>query len=515
MVIVKDKKVVVLKLKNPSRVTQVIPTAKLFEHKGQTLVAVPHKLDETRVLNNIGLKVPSPIGYYYQWSGQYTPLAHQLETAQFLTLNPHSFCLNDMGTGKTMSVLWALDYLRKIGVVKKVLIISPLSTLERVWADEIFMHFPDVTYTVVHSSSRERRMKLLNQDVDVYITNHDGVKVIEDELKGRDDINAVVIDELASFRNASTARFKSLKAVIDKKEWVWGLTGSPIPNSPTDAWAQCRLIAPDKVPKYFGRFRDMTMKQINTFKWAPREEALAVVQNCMQPAIRYKRDECIDLPDTVHTTRHVELSTEQKHMYKEMLTKLKAEYGDEKILAVNEAVKAGKLLQIACGVAYASGGEHVIIPAHERINVVKEIIEEAEGKVIVFVPFTGALERIAKELRHDYTVEVVHGETPTQQRNDIFNNFQKAKDPRVLVAHPKCMAHGLTLTAANVVVWFSPTFDGEIYEQACARITRPGQKLKTLIVHIEGSEVERRVYKRLTEKGNMQGVLLQMIKEGE
>jgi len=514
MLVAKKHKKLVLNLANPTRVTTVIPTAKTFEYKGRTLVAVPHKLDEVRVLNNMGLKAPSPIAYHYKWSGQFVPFKHQRVTAEFLTLNPKSYCLNEMGTGKTNSVLWAFDYLRAIGRVNKMLIISPLSTLERVWADEIFMHFPHINYTVLHGANKARRTKLLAQDSDVYIINHDGIKVIRDELASRDDIDLIVVDELASFRNASTDRFRALKAVISGRAWVWGLTGSPIPNAPTDAWAQCQLISPDRVPKYFSRFRDITMKQINQFKWVPRPEALGVVQDAMQPAIRFKRDECLDLPPTTITTRHVALSPEQKKMYGDMLSKLKTEYGEGQILAVNEAVKVGKLLQICCGVAYGNDGEEVVIPATPRIEVLKEIIEEAEGKVIVFIPLTGALSRVADELRKAHiTTEVVHGGVSKTERDRIFQAFQKADDPRVLVANPKTMSHGLTLTEASVVVWFTPVFDNETYLQACARITRPGQTRNTLIVHIEGSDIERRCYKRLRDKGNLQGTLLQLIKE--
>lgn len=514
MLVSKRHKKLVLNLSNPARVTTVIPTAKTFEYKGRELVAVPHGLDEVRVLNNIGIKAPSPIAHYYQWSGQYTPFAHQLQTVEFLTLNPRSYCLLDMGLGKSISVLWTYDYLRSIGKARKVVILSPLSTLERVWGDEIFTHFPHLTYAVLHGANKAKRLKLLEQDVDVYILNHDGVKVIGPELAARDDIDVVVVDELAAFRNSGTDRFKSLKKVLQGKTWVWGLTGSPIPNAPTDAWAQCQLIAPERVPKYFSRFRDLTMKQIGTFKWVPRAEALTIVQDAMQPAIRFKRDECLDLPPTTITTRHVDLSVEQKKMYADMLNKLQTEFGSGQILAVNEAVKVGKLLQICCGVAYGTEKEEVVIPAKPRLDVLKEIIDEAEGKVIIFIPLTAALQNVADNLREaGIAVEVVHGGVGKSERDRIFRDFQKDSTLRVLVANPKTMSHGLTLTEASVIVWFTPVFDNEVYEQACARITRPGQKRNTLIVHIEGSDIERRCYKRLTEKGNLQGTLLQMIKE--
>lgn len=515
MRIVKDAKAIVLKLKNPLRVTQVIPSARVFEYKGEQLVAVPHKLEETKTLNSIGFRVPSPVGYYYDWpiNGDLVPFAHQIVTTDFLTMNNHAYCLNDMGTGKTLSVLWALDYLIRTKQIRKVLIVAPLSTLERVWGDEIFINFPHLNFQVVHSPDRARRIKLLNVDADIYITNHDGCKVLKEFLAQREDIDAVVVDELAAFRNSGTELFKSLRDVVKGREYVWGLTGSPIPKAPTDAWAQCRLVTPDTVPKYFGKFRDLTMRQTGPFTWEPRPEALTVVMHAMQPSIRFKRDECIDLPPTTFSTRHVEMEDEQKKVYKEMASKLKTEFEGGKISAVNAAVKAQKLLQIACGVAYDTEGENVILPNSGRMAVVKEIIEEAEGKTILFVPFTGSLHRILEEVCKYTTAEVVYGDVPPAKRNEIFQRFQSSAEPRVLIAHPECMAHGLTLTAANTIIWYIPTNDGEIYEQACARIPRPGQKLHTHIIHLEGSEIERRVYKRLREKSMTQGALLHMIKE--
>lgn len=165
-----------------------------------------------------------------------------------------------------------------------------------------------------------------------------------------------------------------------------------------------------------------------------------------------------------------------------------------------------------CGVAYNAAGGETIIPAKPRIDVVHEIIEEAEGKVIVFVPLTGALEHLAAELGKHYSVEVVHGGTSKTERDRIFGAFQKHKDPHVLVANAGAMSHGLTLTASNTIVWYGPPTSNEIYTQANARIVRPGQKLNTLIVHIESTPVEKKMFDRLRKKGTMQGALLDLLK---
>jgi SNF2 family DNA or RNA helicase len=519
MLIHKEKKAVVLKLRNPSRVTTVIPTAVLVEHKGATLVAVPHRPDETRVLRNLGFEVPDPMPMHYDWpkvSGRHSPFSAQLETASFLSMNSRAFCLNGMGTGKTNSALWAYDYLRRTKTVRKMLVVCPLSTMERTWADSVFQTFPHLDCVVLHGS-RERRIKLLAQDVHVYVINIDGLSTIKDELAKRADIDLIVIDELALARNSGTDRWKILNAICNKQSprRVWGMTGSPTPNAPTDAWAQCKLVTPDNalVPKYFSAFRDRVMRQITPFKWAARQDANEAVYQMMQPAIRFSLDDCVDLPEQTFITREVALTQEQAKAYKDMMSKLATEYSGGQILAVNEAVKANKLIQIACGVAYGTDGEEVVIPSKPRIDVLKEIIEESEGKVIVFVPLTGALESVASELRKDWTVETVHGGTSKSERDRIFGEFQRGLDPRVLVANASTMSHGLTLTAATTIVWYAPVHSNETYEQACARVRRPGQTRTTVIVHIAGTDVERRVYKRLQDKQSMQGVLLDMMKE--
>lgn len=511
-----DKKAVIFKLREPSRITTVIPTAKLVKHNGDTLVAVPHRPDETKVLQNLGFDVPSPMKYYYDWPGRFKPFEAQIETASFLSMNDRAFCLNSMGLGKTVTSLWAYDFLKKAKQVKKVLIVCPLSTMERTWADEVFKTFPHLNATVLYGT-RAKRKKLLKEDVDVFIINTDGIKTIKDDLKNRSDIDLVIVDEIAMFRNQSTDRWKILNEICNKQtsRRVWGLTGMPTPNEPTDAWAQCRLVVPmnTNVPKYFGSFRDSTMKQLTQFKWVAKANANDVVMNAMQPAIRYALDDCIDLPEQIHLTKHAEMSPEQEKAYKDMLSKLKTEIDGGQILAVNEAVKANKLVQIACGVVYGKDGEDIIVPCPDRIQVLKETIEQSEGKVIIFVPLTGVLEMLQRELEDLWTVSVVHGDIPKKERDEIFGNFQKHKDPHVLIANPTTMSHGLTLTAATSIIWYAPIHSNDIYGQANARVRRPGQKKATVIVHIEGSEVERRIYSRLKNKEKMQGILLDLMKE--
>jgi SNF2 family DNA or RNA helicase len=513
VLVIEKAKVLALKLGKPERVLESIPTARTINVRGVDLVVAPHRLDEVRVLNNIGIRAPSPILYYYDWPGKFTPFDHQRETAAFLTLHPKCIVLNEIGTGKTQSALWAADYLLSKGVIKKVLIMSPLSTLERVWGDGIFMGFPHRKFVVLHGSA-ERRHRLMKQDVDFYIVNHDGFPIISKEATGMFDL--VIADEAAVLRNPSTQRFKQFRKWMDAnpETRLWLMTGTPTPNEPTDAWALARLINSPNLTLTFTAFRETVMQKMGQWRFVPRSDATEIVKNVLQPAVRYTREECFDLPETMLQTRKVDLTPEQKQHYQKMVKELVTEIGsDGMISAVNEAVKVQKLIQIACGVVYGDDGQHIELDAGPRVKLVKEIIEEAGEKVILFVPLTGTLHMLEKELSKHWTVGVVNGEVSSSKRDVIFKNFQEAKDPRVLIAHPGTMAHGLTLTSASTIIWYGPITSNEVYVQACGRIERIGKNKTSNVIHIEATDLEHKMYDRLRNKQKIQGLLLDLIRE--
>lgn len=514
MLVIEKAKALALKLNNPNRVLDVIPTAKHISVRGTDLVVAPHRLDEVRVLNNMGIKAPSPILHYYDWPGRFTPFDHQKQTAAFLTLNKKGLVLNDIGTGKTQSALWAADYLIKTGQVKKVLILSPLSTLERVWGDGIFLGFPHRNFTVLHGTA-DRRRKLLQQDVDFYIINHDGFSIIADDAHGMFDL--IIVDEAAVLRNPSTQRFKYFRKWMNSnpETRLWLMTGTPTPNDPTDAWALAKLVDSRSCTQTFTAFRETVMMKIGQWKFVPRPESTDIVKEMLQPAVRYTRDECFDLPETIIQTRKVDLTPEQQRHYKAMLKDFITEMGKEgTISAVNEAVKVQKLVQIACGVAYGDDGQNIEIDASPRVKVVKEIIEEAGEKVIVFVPLTGTLHMLEKELSKHWTVGVVNGQVSSSKRDVIFKDFQDSKDPHVLIAHPGTMAHGLTLTTASTIIWYGPVNSNETYVQANGRIERIGKNKVSNVIHIEATDLEHKAYERLKNKQTLQGLLLDLIQEG-
>lgn len=513
MLVVEQIKGLALQPSNPNQILNVIPKAKPVGLHGDSYIVVPHSLDEVKVLRNLGVAAPSPVLHYYDWPGPFTPYEHQRQTAAFLTLHQRCFVLNEIGTGKTQAALWAADYLIRTKKVRKVLIISPLSTLERVWGDTIFAGFVDRKFVTLYGSA-ERRRKLLQTDADFYVINHDGFPIIADMAHGMFDL--VIVDEAAVLRNAATRRYKIFRRWLERNPDVrlWLLTGTPTPNAPTDAWALAKLVGSPNVSKTFTMFRDRVMVKVGQWKYVARDDAVDIVKNVLQPAVRYVRSECFDLPETVVQTRQAELTTEQKKYYEQMLKHFVAEVTSEgTITAVNEAVKVQKLVQIVCGVVYGDDGQYIELDCSPRVNLVKEVIEEAGEKVIVFVPLTGTLRMLEKELSRHWAVGVVNGEVSAAQRNSIFHGFQHEKDPHVLIAHPGTMAHGLTLTTASTIIWYGPVNSNETYVQANGRIERLGKRRVANVVHIESTNLERMMYTRLKQKQKLQGLLLELIQQ--
>jgi SNF2 family DNA or RNA helicase len=469
---------------------------------------VPHGLRESMLLRHIGFKVPNPMLAYYDWSGG-KPFAVQRTTCAMLTTNARGYVLNDMGTGKTKAALWAWDWLHTEGYAGKLLVVAPLSTLNFVWAREIFATLPHRHVAVLHGTKQDR-LDGLQEPADIYIINHDGLRVIADELTARTDIDTLVLDELAVYRNNS-ARSKLMRKFATRFTWVWGMSGRPLPNAPTDVWAQCQIITPNSVPKYFRIARDMLMTRINQFKFVAKPDAVETAFSMMVPAVRFSLDDVVELPEVISRTIDVELSSQQKKVYMKLVNEFQVMVGEKQITAVNAGAALSKLVQAACGFVYTTHPEFVALDCKPRTDTLIDLISSAERKVLVFVPYRHAL----AELSNILTVEkidhaVVHGDT--KNRDQTFNLFQNTTKYHVLLVHPQVLAHGLTLTAASTIVWYCPPLGSlEVYEQANARIRRPGQKHKQQIIHIQSTAVERKLYTLLRSKQKIQDKFLALV----
>ena len=491
---------------------------KLTKYRGETYILMPWTLLTCRRSAEIGLVIKGMIQFNYSWSGDFIPREHQLITADFLVQNIRSFCFNGIGTGKTLTALWAADYLMTEGVIRKVLIVCTVSTMERVWESTIFRHFRHRTANILHGRKSDRLIEYI-KFADFYILNHDGLKVMSEMMDEREDIDLVIVDEGAKFRNKRTDLWAALNAFACKGtgRGIWWLTGSPTPNSPTDAWAQAKIVNPSTVSRYYTRFREETMFRVSPFKWIPRKGWQDMIYSALKPSIRFDRDDCLDLPELQTIDHRVVMSREQAQHYVKMKNTFALEIKGTKtvVTAANEMVKLNKLIQVSSGAIYDSEKHVHLFDSSPKFSELSDILEEVGDKLILYIPFKHTEFLITKWLESQGTswsksYGVITGSVSRTKRDKIFHEFQHG-DLKMIVAQPAAMAHGLTLTASNTIVWWSPVDSFEIYEQANGRITRDGQTRKQYVKRLICSDIEEQVYKRLENKESMQGVLLAMI----
>jgi superfamily II DNA or RNA helicase len=505
-----DNRGLLLRLRNPAKITTAIPTSKAVS---ENEVLVKWGVDEARVLRNLNVKdVPSPILGMYDWPGRYTPFEHQKTTASFLTMNPRAFCFNEQGTGKTASAIWAADFLMKQGKIKRALIICPLSIMDSAWRADLFSFAMHRTVDIAHGA-KKKRQEIINSDTEFVIINYDGVEIVKDDI-ANGGFDLIIVDEATHYKNAQSKRWKVLASIMNSNTWLWMMTGTPAAQSPVDAYGLAKLVNPKEVPRFFGAFRELVMHKVTQFKWAPKPNANDIVYNCLQPAIRFTKEQCLDLPEMTYVKREVELTAQQKKYYEILRKQMMTTAGGEQITAANAAVNMNKLLQISCGAVYSDTGETVEFDVKNRYKVLREVIDESSQKVLIFVPFKHVIGILREKLdKEGITTDVINGDVSANKRTAIFKQFQETNDPRVLIIQPQAAAHGVTLTAANTIVWWGPTSSLETYAQANARVHRSGQKHPCTVVQLQGSAVEKRIYKMLDDRINIHTKMIDLYQD--
>ena len=800
-----DNKALLFKTRSPHKY-QIIPKHKVVENfnDGSVMLAVYWGLEESLVLKNLGVKnVPSPITGRYKWPGKYKPMAHQIETSAFLTLHRRAFVFSEPGTGKTLSALWAADYLMSIGRVKRCLILCPLSIMQSAWLGDLSNSIIHRSAVVAHHHQASRRIEMVQGDYEFVIANYDGLNLIADEIRADGRFDLVIVDECFvagtlvatpqgrrpieqlqagdtvltsdgvmcinrlvrnttkqivevklgngktirctpehpfftdagwvcaknlkgrrlvsglelsclragislsaipvhmgaeipkgswadllqilrteevaltepqqklllrnaaraagetfgakdggtpsevvgssegggtqtqgagrqrygddsdgavdfrgltcglgmelpssvgqeaarlsyelqarlrvaepqsgagggwgqshgskapnarpeegsqtggawvgsvshiectdgevvynlevegtpnyfvgdhwlvhncnAYKTATTKRWKSLKSVIRPDTHLWMMTGTPASQSPVDAYGLAKLVNPEGVPQFYTAWRDKVMYKLTMFKWVPKPDAAGMVHEVLQPAIRFTKAQCLDLPPVLTTTREVPLTPQQAKYYNMLKEHMLVETAGESITAVNAAAGVSKLLQISCGAAYTDDKEVVEFDASPRLAVLEEILNETSRKVIVFALFRSTIDSIHTHLtKHNITAECIHGGVTPSKRADIIHRFQHSPDPRILVMQPQATAHGITLTAADTVVFYGPLMSVEQYIQCIARADRKGQNSdKVTVVHIQGSPIERKMFHALELKVGDNTLLTDMFK---
>jgi|SRR5215467_2136082 len=512
MIIHQPTKSVVLLLRDPARVINILPPGTyraIAANEGN--IQIKHTLETTLALNSLGFNVPSPIAYQYNWPGKYTPFEHQRPMADFHVRNARCLNLSEMGTGKSFPVLWSADYLMNVGAVRRALILCPLSIMETIWQQDIFDVLMHRSSVITHGT-REYRLETLNLDVDFYIANHTMImhKEVATLVRKRKDIDLIILDEASFFRNARNITYKFLAWATERKKRIWFLTGTPCPNAPSDAWALARIICPERVPRFFGRFRDKTMERIDEHTWAPLPGSEQIVFEALQPAWRIKKKDCLTLPPLTVTNRSTELTKDQHEAYRLMRKHMILEHSKGVITAVHAADRLLKLRQICCGATKTEQGTYETIDHSIRLKELIATISQASAKVIVIVPFKGIIRALEPEVAKHYSVGMLNGDVTLKERTRIITAFKSGPDPRVLLCHPQVMSHGLNLTEADVTIFYAPIYSHDQYAQVIERFNRTGQTRKMTVVRIAACELEEDIYELLDRRALNQDNILKL-----
>jgi SNF2 family DNA or RNA helicase len=511
----------------PGTIEQLIPETRQINGAH---FAVPRTLRNCQILRYYNYPV-IPVMDDYTWPCKpgIKPYESQKTAANFMVLHPRCFNLSDMGVGKTLATLWAADWLMKQHRPGefRALIVCPLSIMQRVWADAIFQNFlSSRTFEILHGTA-DQRLNALSRPADFYICNFDGIGVgahvrkkfeldgFSKELAGRTDIRLVIADEASAWKDAQTKRHRIARLVVGKRDYFWELTGTPTPNAPTDAYGLAKIMN-NAFGKSFTTFRDETMHKVSMFKWVPKKDGYDQARKLLTPSIRFDIKDVWDGPEMTTQQREVELTPQQKKLMLDLKKDLQVTLKEGKpITATNEAAARTKFIQISLGAIYDSDHKTHLIDAKPRLEELKSVLEQAPGKCLVFVPLTSVVDFLYNELKDTYSCAVVNGEVSQTARSKIFHNFQTAVEPRLIIADPGTMAHGLDLWAAQTVIWYGCTDKTELYQQANKRAHRPGQKYPVTVVQLVSNPLEREIYRRLENNTSLQGALLDMVRKGE
>jgi SNF2 family DNA or RNA helicase len=444
----------------------------------------------------------------------YSPYNYQKFSFDHVISHEYSGLFLDMGLGKTVITLTALDFLMYHDLeISKVLVIAPKRVAESVWTDEIrhWDHLRHLRPSVV-LGSKEKRVKALQQDADVYIINRENVVWLVNYYQSRWPFDMIVIDELSSFKSSKSARFRALRTVRPRVKRVVGLTGTPAPNSLIDLWPQLYLLDQgERLGKTVTGYRDKyffveKQHQNIVYKYGIKPEASQTIYGLIQDiCISMKSSDYLELPDIIENKILLTLSPETKKQYDDFEESQIMTFLDSgvQISTVNAAALTNKLLQFSNGAVYDDTMNYHAVH-DEKLDVLESLVEEAQGQpVLVAYTYQHDLKRILKRLPQAVQLKSKH-------QIDQWNR----KEIPVLVLHPASGGHGLNLqSGGNTVIWFGSTWSSELYQQLNKRLHRQGQE-NTVIVHriISKGTMDEDVVKALDKKISGQNALMEAIK---
>lgn len=483
--------------------------------KGRPSLVFPHSYETWVKLRQLGYDPPSPMEKYYNWPGIYTPRESQKITSIFFTYHNRCFCLNGLGTGKTYSAIWGLDYLRREGLIRRVLVVAPKTTRYLVWVSEFFRSTVKAVVRVAEGDRDQKREVASNLNYDVVVVNPESLHLIEHFLP---DVDLVVVDEFTKFKTKNTRRYRALEKIVgkadDPKRGLWMMSATPAPQSPMDAYGPCKLVNP-AFPYTKTEWQLSTMFRTSKYNWVPRPGATDFIFKFMRPSVRFTREECYDLPPVQYINLDVEMTGGQKTALAQLEDQGMALVEGERITATNAGAIFTKAQQIINGFIYNRDKEPKFLPNRPMEEAVLDLVNSSPDPVLVFASFPPAVKKFHEFLtKHGVRSRMVYGGIKQGERDEAFREFYDGTLDAI-VAVASTMSHGLNqLVTGNVIIWTVAPTSFEVYKQAIGRMDRSGQQKPVVVYQLVNSAMGKKLFSRQATREKLQQSLLDLFGKG-
>lgn len=441
---------------------------------------------------------------------KFMPHDYQKYAIEYIKSHPITALFLDMGLGKTVTTLTAIrDLMYDAFEVKRVLVVAPLRVARDTWPDELrkWNHLKELTCSVVVGTVAERR-RALQQDADIYIVNRENLAWLYEN--SRLDFDMVVLDELSSFKNHQSKRFRAMKAMRPKVKRIVGLTGTPTGNGLMDLWAEFRILdMGERLGRYISQYRNLYFKPdkrngmvVYSYKPLPGAEE-AIYHQISDITMSMKATDYLEMPELVSVAKEVRLSETEKKLYDELKKSLVLELPGGEVTSANAASLTLKLSQMANGAIYTD--DKNVVNIHDRkLEALEDLVESANGKSVL----------VAYWFKHDKDRIRERMEARELKEPQDFADWNAGKIPVALI-HPASAGHGLNLQkGGSILIWFGLTWSLELYQQTNARLWRQGQADKTVIIqHIVAKDtIDERILNVLKHKDGTQAALIDAVK---
>ena len=475
------------------------------------------------------LKIRAPtldVGYHFETTDpDFTYYKNQKVTAGFLASHHRAWCLNGLRSGKTHSSIAGREMLRDVGYHGRTLILSPENVVNEAWGDSYKMVNPDLEIYVSDGSVKDLQKHMV-PEMDVIVLNHGKLPYCVIDID-KWDFDHLICDEGSLYRTMDKEPVQNMTFLTRNREvgdyvserpnkrWLWNLTGTPRPRDATDVYPMATLINPRKMGMSFEQWRNLVQfktdvrhpktKQFMFRKWEDKRDSKLVDRLCaehMRPSIRFRTEDCVDLPPQAYSYFPTPCQGDQKVLYN-MIGRKGAGIGEDDSMyrVANTPNKINKMLQVASGTAVNTEGEWIHIGAKSRIDTFVELYHNADGKSIIFINFVESANYIANELKKRHIpCKIINRKTSKKKRELYRERFQTEKRKSVLIMHPETTRFGTTVSKASLTVWWVPPSHGEYWIQGNERARGPGT-CKTLVAMFYSSEMERERYERVRNKG--------------